>query len=234
MLTISSHIRELQIATSQPLGFALQYTVTVLVALGLAFYNAWDLTIITLTGVPFAGVFLAWISARIQPAIDAQGEELTQASKFAKNSITAIDTVKCFNGQDFEIWQYSSAVKKAARYYLVQARTHAIQIGFVRIVILTMFVQGFWYGGHLIVTGKKNAGQVLTAFWSCLMATQTIEQLLPQYIILEKGKTAAASIQAILVKRDKGRRVSDMVGLRTPQYCDGDIQVHNVSSLDVL
>ena len=199
-------------------------------ALGLALYTAWSLTLITLAGVPLAAFILAGISARIQPAITAQIEELTQASKFANNSITAIDTVKCFNGQDFEIWQYARAVKKAANHYLVQARTNAIQIGFVRFVILTMFVQGFWFGNHLVVTGQKNAGQVLTAFWACLMATQTVEQLLPQFIVLEKGRTASATLQAVLIKMDKGCKVSDMIGQKTPRYCDGDIQVKNVSN----
>ena len=205
-----------------------------LTALGLALYTAWDLTLVTLAGVPLAAVFLSWISARIQPAITAQLEELTQASKCASNSIAAIDTVKCFNGQDFEIWQYAKAVKQAANHYLVQARTNAIQIGFVRIVILTMFVQGFWFGSHLVITGRRNAGQVLTTFWACLMATQTVEQLLPQFIVLEKGRTASTTLQAILTKINKGRKISSMIGHRAPHFCDGDIQVKNVSDIHKL
>ena len=224
-------MRELQIATSQPLGFTVQYTVTTFAAIGLALYTAWSLTLVTLATVPISVIVLAWISARIQPAIIAQTEHLTQAAKLANNSIMSIDTVKYFNGQDFEIWQYAAAIKKAAKYYLVQARTNATQIGFVRIVVLGMFVQGFWFGSHLVTTGQKNPGQILTAFWACLMATQTVEQLLPQFIVLEKGRVAAATLEAVLKKIEKGRHITRIIGHKTPGYCDGDIQIRNVSIL---
>ncbi|MCJ1471901.1 hypothetical protein MMC13_000542 [Lambiella insularis] len=226
---LQTQIRELQIATSQPLGFAVQYTVTLIAALGLAFYTAWNLTLVTVALVPFTAVALAWVSARMQPAIEQQIEQLTQASKLANNAITAIDTVKCFNGQDFELGQYLEATKKAAFYYLVQARANALQIGLVRVSVLGMFVQGFWYGSHLVDTGSRTPGQILTAFWACLMATQTMEQLLPQMIVLEKGRVAAATLQAVRIKVDRGQRVRDMIGRKAPRYCDGDIQVKRVS-----
>ena len=167
----------------------------------------------------------------MQPAIDLQIEHLTQASKLANNAITAIDTVKSFNGQDFELWQYLEATKKAALCYLVQARANAFQIGLVRVTLLGMFVQGFWYGNHLVDIGSRTPGEVLTAFWACLMATQTMEQLLPQMIVLEKGRVAAATLKAVLIKVDKGRKIKQMMGRKTPRYCDGDIQVKRVSRL---
>lgn len=166
----------------------------------------------------------------MQPAIDSQIESLTQASKLANNSITSIDTVKVFNGQDEEVWKYITAVRKAAVCYLKVARGNATQIGLVRVTLLGMFVQGFWYGSHLVDTGDKTAGQILTAFWACLMATQTMEQLLPQMIVLEKGKVAAATLKAVLDKVERGRKLIRMAGRKTPRYCDGDVQIRNVSA----
>lgn len=167
----------------------------------------------------------------MQPSIDAQVDELTQASKLANNAISAIDIVKCFNGQDFEIWQYAKIIRKAARYYLIQAQANALQIGFIRLVTLSMFVQGFWYGSHLVATGAKNPGQVLTTFWACLMATQAIEQILPQMIVLEKGRAAGATLKSLLAQMEKDCRDVKMIGRITPEYCDGDIEVRNVSLL---
>lgn len=188
---------------------------------------------VTLATVPFAAIILTWISARMQPSIDAQAGELTQASKQANNAITAIDTVKCFNGQDFEIWQYAKTVKEAARYYLIQAQANALQIGFVRLVTLSMFVQGFWYGSHLVATGAKDPGQVLTTFWACLMATQAIEQILPQMIVLEKGRAAGATLKLMLAQMEKGCRDVKVIDSTTPGFCDGDIEVRNVSLLNI-
>lgn len=165
----------------------------------------------------------------MQPSIDAQIEELTEASKLANNAITAIDMVKYFNGQDSEMWQYANAIKRAAKWYLVQARANAVQIGFVRIMTLGMFVQGFWYGSHLVASGKKGAGDVLTAFWACLVATQAIEQILPQMIVLEKGRAAGATLKAVLMQMERGRKITNMIGRKLPKYCEGDIEARNVS-----
>ncbi|KAI4271731.1 MAG: hypothetical protein L6R38_006798, partial [Xanthoria sp. 2 TBL-2021] len=225
---LQTQIRELQMGTSQPLGFALQSTVTALSALGLALYTAWDLTLITIATIPFAALVLGWISSRMQPSIEAQAKELNTASKFANNAFQAIDVVKCFNGQDFETWQYAKAINRAAKKYLIQAKANALQIGFVRFITLSMFVQGFWYGSHIVITGKKEPGQVLTAFWSCLSALQAVEQILPQILVLEKGRAAGATLQAILTQMDKRHRVI-MSGQLTPEFCEGDIEVRNVS-----
>lgn len=184
---------------------------------------------IVFIAVPFAAVILGKISARMQPGIKSHVEALTKASKLANVAITAIDTIKCYNGQEYEIWQYSRATQETAAFYLKQAHSNALQIGFVRCITLGMFVQGFWYGTHLVNTGKKNAGDVLTAFWSCLMATQTIEQILPQMLVLEKGRAAGATLQAILKQMKNGREAVTIAGGKTPDYCDGDIVVKNVS-----
>lgn len=217
-------------ATSQPLGYAVEYAVTSLAALGVAFYYSWSLTLVTLATVPLSAIILSVISARLQPSIKAQEAELTKASKIVNNTIASIDTVKGFNGQDYEKWQYAGAVKRAAKHYLVEAQANAQQIGFVRLVILGMFVQGFWYGSHLVNTGLKNPGDILTCFWACLMAAQSIEQILPQIIVLEKGKAAGATLKANIVNMERGRTIVSMLGGNSPPHCEGDIEVRNVGT----
>ena len=220
--------RELQLAASQPLGFAVQDAVTTFAALGIAFYYSWSLTFITLSTVPILAIALAWNSARVQRIIEAQTEELSQASKIVNNAVSAIDTVKCLNGQDFERWQYRRAVKRAARYYLRQAQASALQIGGLRLFTLSMFVQGFWFGSHLVNTGQKNPGDVLTAFWACLMATQAFEQIQPGIVVLEKGRAAGAALKSVLDHLEIGFELPRLNGKTVPLFCAGDIEVRNV------
>ncbi|KAI9825890.1 MAG: hypothetical protein M1832_000831 [Thelocarpon impressellum] len=226
---LQSQIRELQMATSQPLGFLVQYTVTAVAALGVAFYYSWNLTLVTLATVPVAALLLSFISAQMQFSIEAQEEELSKASKFANSAIGAVETVKCYNGQDHEIWQFAVVIKKAARCYLSQARANALQIGCLRLITLSMFVQGFWYGSTLVEPGGKKPGQVLTTFWAALMATQSIEKILPQMIVLEKGRAAGATLKAIVARVEKGRKIRKMAGNRVQDSCQGDIDMRDVS-----
>ena len=92
-----------------------------------------------------------------------------------------------------------------------------------------MFVQGFWYGSSLAASGKLSAGEVLRTFWACLIAAQSIELGLPQSIVLEKGKVAAAGLRETLLFQRPSKSADEMKDVSYPRYCEGDIEVSNVS-----
>lgn len=215
-------------ATSQPLGLLLQYLCRSLASLGLGFYTSWSLSLVTLAGIPIFSSVIVYLSARMKPSIKAQQEELTQASKVASNAINSIDAVKCLNGQRIESWSFSSRIEQSAIHYLRQAKLNSLQISFVRWMMFGMFVQGFWYGSYLARTGKITSGEVLRTFWACLTAAQSIEQVLPQMIVLENGKVANAMLTSIMSQKDQDRVVSEIKGTLYPEHCEGDIEVNNV------
>lgn len=183
---------------------------------------------VTIAVVPFAALVLSFLSSKIQPSIDRQTDNLSQAAKNAMAAIASIETVKTCNGEAHEIWQYRKNITRAARHYLVQANLSAVQIAFVRFITLAMFVQGFWYGGTLIASSEKSAGQILTTFWACLIATQAVQQMIPHLITLEKGKAAGWEIQSAMSQMENGRVTTPMVGSNNPPSCNGDIYFRKV------
>lgn len=170
----------------------------------------------------------------MQPSIIRQELALSRAAKLTNSAVSAIETVKCFNGQTSELAQYKTAALEAARHYIKQALSNSLQIGFVRFVTTAMFVQGFWYGGHLVTAGKSSAGDVLTTFWACLMATKAVEDILPHMIVLEKGRAAGAAMKAILDSMGRGLKVDSKKGQYAPTFCEGDVEMRDVSPLHSL
>lgn len=217
-------------AVSQPLGFSIQAIVTAAVCIFVAIYTCWSLTLVIVVGMPLALAFLAVASARIQPHIDTQKAYLAEATRAANRAFTAIETVKAFNGQRCERSTFSAAIARAAKAYREQAHGNAMIIGFIRLITLSMFVQGFWYGSRLVRKGQASAEDVMTTFWSCLMATQSLELILPQMILLEKGRAAGAGLKALLVKFERGKQVYNMRGGTVPEKCDGKIEIRDASS----
>lgn len=229
-MTFNRHIRELQLGTSQPLGFVINYTVQALSSLGLAFYYSWRLTLVVLASIPLVGLTLSLISANLPDNIRNQGEEIVKATKLASVAISNIFSVKCCNTQDQECRKYRLAVRKAAAFYFNQAQINALQIGFVRFATTSMFVQGFWYGGHLVHATESNAGNVVTTFWSCLMATKAFEDILPHVPVLEKATAAGEALKALLGKfSGSGMAGQQFENMINPQYCAGDIAMIDVS-----
>jgi ATP-binding cassette subfamily B (MDR/TAP) protein 1 len=172
---------------------------------------------------------VAIISAKMQHSLEAQHLECTKASRLAYCAISSIDAVKYFNGQEFEVHRYAASVQIAARWYLKEARSTALQIGCVRLITFGMFIQGLWYGSSLVAVGKLPAGSVLTTFWACFVATQSIEEIVPQMAVLEKGRAAGAALKSIFGNAREMTPVIRNAETKSPEFCEGDIQVRNVS-----
>ncbi|KAJ5622358.1 hypothetical protein N7528_005590 [Penicillium herquei] len=226
---MQANIHDLQSATSQPLGLVLQYGCRSMASLILALVISWKLALVTLAGIPLFSSIIAYLSTRMKASITAQQVELTHVSKIANNAISSIDTVKCLNGQSFELKNFATRVELAATHYLKQARLNSIQIAMIRWMMFGMFVQGFWYGSSLARSGKLSAGDVITTFWACTTAAQSIEQVLPQMIVMEKGKVASVILKRMMRERAKDAIGSEVNGRVYPRRCDGDIEINNVS-----
>ena len=206
----------------------MQYTVTSIAAIGIAFYCCWDLTLVILATVPISTLILSSISKNMQSSIQDQQTALSLASKSAINCFSNIETVKCFNAQSYEADKYTRAIRQAAKHYMSQANANALQISFVRFATLLMFVQGFWYGFHLVKDGRKSTGDVVTTFWSCLTATQSFEDILPYVLVLEKARAAGAALRALTHPATNNAYSLDDDQKFEPEKCLGDIALDNV------
>ncbi|CZT09583.1 related to STE6-`Full-size` ABC transporter responsible for export of the `a` factor mating pheromone [Rhynchosporium graminicola] len=225
---MACQVRELQMGVSQPMGFLVYELFGALAALGLAFYYSWKLSLVIIATFPFAGLLFFLVSIELGSAIEAQKRELTKASKFANTAITAINTVKVYNGQNQEVWQYYDTIKKVAAAYLIQARCNAAQFGITKFLMVGLFVQGFWFGLVLVKKGM-DPGAILTTFYACLAAMQGLETVLPQWLVLKKGMSAGQTLKAIMMQVKKGRVMTSMMGSLRPDSCVGDIEIKGVS-----
>lgn len=223
-----SQTRELQLSTSQVLGLLISDIMTGFGSVAIAFSYSWKLTLVLLAIMPLSALILSMITRRLEDGIQSQRRELAVASKHAVASITAIDLVKVFNGYDQEVWNYSSAVKKAAKHYLVQARCNAFQMAYISFSGIATFVIGFWYGVVLVDQGMAP-GSVLATFYAILASFQAIEALMPQWLVIAKGMSAGAFLASVRHDSRFGYAVKEMVGSVKPEKCVGNIEVTNVS-----
>ncbi|KAI0002347.1 P-loop containing nucleoside triphosphate hydrolase protein [Xylariaceae sp. FL0662B] len=228
LVRIQTQTRELQIASSVALGSLSAEIATSLANLVVAFYLSWKLTLVLLATVPVSVVILGLLSRRLKPAIQAQKQELSRASKFAISAVAAIDLVKVCNGIDHETWQYFKAIRRSTAEYLVQARASAYQFGYVKFWIDNMFVLGFYYGVVLVSEGL-SPGNVMTTFYAALAALQAIEAFVPMYMVLAKGMAAGQALRLIATDLEGGRRVQHIARGHRPKECFGEIEVRDVS-----
>ncbi|KAK7416797.1 ATP-dependent permease [Neonectria punicea] len=228
LIRIQTQTRELQQGTSQVFGLLVCDVITSFASLGIALYYSWKLTLVLLAILPVSVVILSLATRRLEPAIQDQRRHLAVASKHAVASITAIDLVKVFNGYDQDIWQYCTAIKAAAKHYLIQAQCNSTQMGYISFSGIAMFVVGFWYG-VVLVNGGLSPGHVVATFYATLASFQAIEALMPQWLVIAKGMSAGGFLSAMVASSKPGYGSNRMKGSLRPDTCVGDIELTDVS-----
>jgi ATP-binding cassette subfamily B (MDR/TAP) protein 1 len=164
----------------------------------------------------------------MKPIVKAQQSELSEASKFSYDAFTAIEVVKCLNGQFSTYWRFISCVRAAGKWYMKLVLFTALQMAFARFTTFAMFAQGFWYGSTLVQSGELTSGDVLSTFWACLIAVQSIELSVNHLPALERGKIAGATLKSYL----RGSRPEKSSLARRdccPDLSRGDIVFKDVS-----
>ncbi|KAI5917899.1 P-loop containing nucleoside triphosphate hydrolase protein [Camillea tinctor] len=220
--------RELKTASAVALGSLAADVATSIASLILALYTSAKLTAVLLATLPISVAVIFLLNRPVGPAIEAQKQEISRASKYAISAISAADLVKTFNGIDHETWQYIRAIRGSMMKYLVQARANALQFAFMRFWLEILIVLGFFYGVSLVNEGV-SPGNVMTTFYATIAALQALQSFVPSYTIMAKGMSAGLALQMIDRHVEDGKRVHKMIGGYRPDTCMGRIEVRNVS-----
>ncbi|KAH4274315.1 hypothetical protein HBI04_004950 [Parastagonospora nodorum] len=226
---IQMHIRDLQLSVSATMGEGTQCIIQGIGALGVAFFYSWNLTLVILCTVPLIYLVQAFIAHRLSIRANEQEDKLQTALKYITNAVQSIETVKCFNGERYELKVFTDITALAATIYMRVANLRSLQIGVMQFFTLSVFVQGFWYGTHLVRQGDRSIGQVITTFWAALMAIQGITAFLPQFIVMQKGRSAGAHLGLLMHQISASDQNHEMDGTLKPVRCPGDIEFRQVT-----
>lgn len=228
-LNMARHIRDLQLSVSAPLGEGLQCVIAAVAALGVAFYYSWNLTLVIICTVPLIYLVEAYLSKRINARTHEQTDQLQMALKYLTNAIQSIETVKCYNGESYELQAFTRTSSLAAQLYKRVASLRGMQLGLVKFFTFTVFVQGFAYGSHLIRSGNLDVESIVTTFWAALLAIGGITGFLPQFIVMQKGKVSGGRLRALIEQMSKDEESQESQGYFKPSKCLGDIEFRRVS-----
>lgn len=226
---MQARIRDLQLATSQPLGTVVSALSSAILSLTQASILSWKLTLVTVSTVPLIIGVVAWIGSGMQRAFDQQGQRLSAAQKHATNALSGIEMVKCFNAQGIEQRKYTACIREAASCYYRAANANAVQLALMVLLSSSMFVQGFYFGSVLVAKGQSSTADVITTFLSAISAFQAINAVLPQLIVLERGRTAGSSLRAVMADVQRQADAQPAQDLLRPECCYGNIEVRNLT-----
>ena len=175
-----------------------QYATTFFTCLALALQLSWSLTLVILSSIPL----LVFVQAASQSlAVPLYGAERSSSSKvgtLVSRSTKAIGTVKAFNAQAFESGLVDKLLEQAQKAYAKCWAVWGVTAGLTQFILFSMFAQGFWFGAHLVRSGKLSSGNVMAVFWACLVASSNLQLCVPLLVVLTKGKGAMVELDTLI------------------------------------
>jgi ATP-binding cassette subfamily B (MDR/TAP) protein 1 len=189
---------DVRIATSLNMGMLLQFILTFIVTLVLAFKRSPTLTLVILSSIPLMVIVQFFTQLFSFRFLTTERNSSANASTTIDRAIASIATVKAFNAQTFEEARANYAINQMRRAARSCAAVWGISFGFSGFIMFGMFVQGFWYGSKLVREGQISPGDVLAVFWSCLIASSSMQMTIPLLVIYTRGKSAMASLMALV------------------------------------
>ncbi|KAF0388106.1 P-loop containing nucleoside triphosphate hydrolase protein [Gigaspora margarita] len=227
LTSVNKDTENVQTSISDDIGDVIQYTVTALSCLVLAFTKNAVLTLVILASMPLVFVTLAYTTAKANPLLSKEREIFMKAGNVLESSLSAIKTIKAFNGEAKEEKKHLDNLQEVNSVSSKLAWVYAIRVGMIQFIILSLFVQGFWFGSILVSEKKLAPGDVLSIFYASLLGASVLKEILPKLASMAKATDAVKHINILLEKV----ALIDLRALRgfTLTEIKGNIEFNDVS-----
>ncbi|RIA92954.1 P-loop containing nucleoside triphosphate hydrolase protein [Glomus cerebriforme] len=227
LTSVNKDAEEVQNVISEQMGYLIQDIVIVLSTLTLAFFQHAILTLVILASTPLIFLALAYTSRKANPLIVQERDIFIRAGNVLENTLSAIKTVRAFNGEEKEEKKHHDYLQAANNVSAGLAWTYGLRSGLTQFLILSLFVQGFWFGATLVAEKKLAPGGVLSVFYSAMLGLGVLKNILPRIVSIERAKTAIHSIN-ILLEKVALMDLEALRGFKLPKI-EGNIDFNQIS-----
>ncbi|KAJ9474629.1 putative Alpha-factor-transporting ATPase (putative) [Pseudozyma hubeiensis] len=193
---------DVRVAISREVGMVVQSLTTALASLVLAMWTSWSLTLVILSSIPVILILTVVTEIAAAPRMQKERMSTSQATSMVERVLEAINTVKAFNAQRKEASRFEGELRNGCKSYRRLLVWWAARYGVMGGLVFATFVQGFWFGSHLVAKGKLTPGQVMTVFMASLLVSSTLNEIVQALTYLDKGKVGAANLINLINSSD--------------------------------
>lgn len=199
--------------------------ITLILLIGVMFYQDWVLAIAAFTIFPFAAIFVAWIGKRLRKMSgDIQAGQASLSDRLSQ-IFQGIRLVKAYGMEEYEKNIASKAIDRVRSLILKSVRianlSTPVNETLVGIVVLGIIV----YGGYQVAAGASTAGQLLSFITAFTMAYEPMKKLARLNNTLQVGLGAADRVFDML---DREAAIQDSLDAKGITLKQPEIILDNV------
>ncbi len=201
-------------------------SLTLIVLVGLMFYQNWNLALFALLMMPLAVLVAKSLGKRINKAVAESTKIEGSLTAYLSEVIKGTRMIKIYQQEDFE---YGRSVEKIDERTKIQIKIGKIIIRATPIMeILTgIMIAGFiYYSGFMIASGEMQINNFFSFLTAMMLAYQPIRSLATINMLFNQGAVGADRVFNILDAEPNVKEISSAPNLNVKR---GDIKFEKIS-----
>lgn len=217
-------VQDLEFAVGTSTRDILTTLISIVLQLIVSFYYSWSITLICMVGVPIMAVSTYFLTLQVNIRVIKAKALLDVISDTGDWALRSLTTVVSFQRQGYEKQKMDKLLLQELKLNMGQHHLSALLQGIGRVLILSIFVQGFFFGSYMVKNHGLDSGNVMTVFWSCLSLTTSLNTVLSMLMGLQKGIVSAQRLVAG-IERDSQSELKKTIGIVPPDFDNGKGEV---------
>ncbi|MDX5437145.1 MAG: ABC transporter ATP-binding protein/permease, partial [Pontibacter sp.] len=225
---ITTDVAQVQDAMSITLAELFRQTTTLIVGIAIIMWTSIKLSLFMLATFPVLVALALVFGRRIKALSKKTQDELANTNVIVEETLQAINTVKAFTNEMFEVARYQTTLGRAVKTALSAAYYRGAFITFIIVGLFGGIILVIWYGATLVANGDIEPGSLISFVLYTVFIGASVGGLGDLYGKVQSSLGATERILEILQEQEEPTDKSHKA-LSEITRLDGDIAYNQVA-----
>lgn len=195
---MTTDVTNLQNAYQMILRMAVRATISMVVAIIMAFYVSAPIAKYFMIAVAFLAIFLSLIISKATKYFSEVFPKYDDLNQSVQENVSAIRVVKAFVREDYEISRFTKASKNL---YSMFIRAENLVVSNMPVMMATIYaciLMISWVGAKMIVVGDLETGELMSLFTYCMNILMNLMMVSMVFVMISMSTASMKRIAEVL------------------------------------
>ncbi|WP_420865918.1 ABC transporter ATP-binding protein [Bacillus coahuilensis] len=204
----------------------IRFILLITISFGVMMTYSWQLTLVTLSTLPFLAVAVYRFDKAVHPAFRGIRKSFGKLNTNVQENLSGINTVKSLSRENYQIDKFNSSNGNYKENYLFTSNIWAKYFPLMELMGNLSVVLLLGYGGYLVINGSLQPGE-LVAFYS--LVWYFIWPIMNLGFTINLFSQAKASGERLLEILDESEDIEDSPSSIKLPHLDGEVEFQHVT-----
>ncbi|OQX62448.1 MAG: ABC transporter permease [Desulfococcus sp. 4484_241] len=225
MSRITNDVNLIKIVVSSAVTSMVQDICTLVLLVGLTFYQIWELALVAFVVLPLAFYPVVAIGRKVRRVSTRSQETIADMNAFLHETFSGNKIVKAFGMEPYEESRFYEKSEALFKIEMKNIMVKALSSPIMELLAGVGIAAIIWVGGYRVITGVYTTGTFLSFLAAVMMMYKPVKQLSNLNAMLQQGLAAVDRVYDILETE------SDIVERKDPLFIEKGS--HSVAFKDV-